>query len=248
MSLRKNERCPIHNSFFCCRWEQPWRQREFASPVREGINRIRACRFWRGIPEPTSQETRVPISPTPVGAELLRFAMPPTIERAFGYRGDLRFLQFGYPAARRQFGFSDGGDDLASDKDLWSWFLYHPVVTPHLAESRYPTLYGRFASETGKLGLDLIMRSGIASPVCHCSPLDRRERQAYISQTRSDDDSLCAHGTRRRRLAHGICVLMSAGSESYKLPPSVEFVDELRRFLDGQIQVPAIGDRLPVEP
>jgi hypothetical protein len=20
MSLRKNERCPIHNSFFCCRW------------------------------------------------------------------------------------------------------------------------------------------------------------------------------------------------------------------------------------
>jgi hypothetical protein len=60
MSLRKNERCPIHNSFFCCRWKQLWRQREFASPVREGINQIRACRFWRGIPKPTSQETRVP--------------------------------------------------------------------------------------------------------------------------------------------------------------------------------------------
>ena len=43
-------------------------------------------------------------------------------------------------------------------------------------------------------------------------------------------------------------LLMSPGSESYKLPPSVEFVYELRRFLDGQIQVPAIGDRLPVEP
>jgi len=43
-------------------------------------------------------------------------------------------------------------------------------------------------------------------------------------------------------------LLMSPGSESYTLPPSVEFVDELRRFLDGQIQVPAIGDRLPVEP
>ena len=38
MSLRKNERCPIHNA---CRWEQLWRQREFASPVREGINQIR---------------------------------------------------------------------------------------------------------------------------------------------------------------------------------------------------------------
>jgi hypothetical protein len=83
MTLRMNERCPIRNA---CRWEQLWRQREFASPVREGINQIRACRFWRGIPEPTSQETRVPISPTSVGAELLRFAVPPTIERAFDYR------------------------------------------------------------------------------------------------------------------------------------------------------------------
>ena len=60
MSLRQNERCPIHDSFFCCRWEELWRQPEFASPVRDGINQIRACRFWRGIPEPTSQETRVP--------------------------------------------------------------------------------------------------------------------------------------------------------------------------------------------
>ena len=83
MSLRMNERCPIHNA---CRWEELWRQREFASPVRERINQIRACRFWRSIPEPTSQETRVPIYPTSVGAELLRFAVPPTIERAFGYR------------------------------------------------------------------------------------------------------------------------------------------------------------------
>jgi hypothetical protein len=40
MSLRKNERGPIHNSFFCCRWKQLWRQREFASPVREGINQM----------------------------------------------------------------------------------------------------------------------------------------------------------------------------------------------------------------
>jgi hypothetical protein len=42
--------------------------------------------------------------------------------------------------------------------------------------------------------------------------------------------------------------LMSSGSESYKLPPSVELVDELRRFLDSQIHAPVIGDRLPVEP
>jgi hypothetical protein len=41
---------------------------------------------------------------------------------------------------------------------------------------------------------------------------------------------------------------MSPGSECfYKLPP-VEFVDELRRFLDSQMPAPEIGDRLPVEP
>jgi hypothetical protein len=43
-------------------------------------------------------------------------------------------------------------------------------------------------------------------------------------------------------------LLMSPGSESYKLPCRVEFVDELRRFLDSQIQAPAIGERLSVEP
>ncbi len=137
----------------------------------------------------------------------------------------MRFLQFGYTAALRQFGFSDGGDDLPSDKDLWSWFL-PSVVTLHLAESRYPTLYGRFASESGKPGLDQIMRSGIASPVFHCSLLDRRERQAYISQ-RDQTMILFAlmepeEGDERTVFVDGL--LMSPGSESYKLPPSVEFV------------------------
>src|SRR5580704_5333886 len=79
MSLCKNERCLIHNSLFCCRCKQLWRQREVASPVREGINQIRACRFWRGIPEPTSQETRVippdstPASPAEETAALQEF-------------------------------------------------------------------------------------------------------------------------------------------------------------------------------
>jgi hypothetical protein len=38
MSFRKNERCPIRNSFFCCRWKQRRRQREFASPVSFAAN------------------------------------------------------------------------------------------------------------------------------------------------------------------------------------------------------------------
>jgi hypothetical protein len=43
-------------------------------------------------------------------------------------------------------------------------------------------------------------------------------------------------------------LLMSPGNESYKLPPPVEFVDELRRFLDSQMPAPRIGDPLQVDP
>lgn len=191
-----------------------------------------------------------PISPTSVGAEPLPLAVPPTLERAFGYRGDLRFLQFGYTASRRQFGYSDGGDDLPSDEGLWSWFLRHPVITPHLPESRYPTLYGRFASETGKPGLDQIMRSGIASPVCHCLLLDRRDRRAYVAQ-RDQTMILFAlmepeEGDQHTVFMDGL--LMSSGSEGYKLPPPVEFVEELRRFLDSRVPAPKMGEFLSVEP
>ena len=191
-----------------------------------------------------------PISPTLVGAEPLHIAVPPTLELAFGYRGDLRFLQFGYTAGHRQFGYSDGGDDLPSDEGLWSWFLHHPVVTPHLPESRYPTLHGRFASESARPALDQIMRSGIASPVCHCLLLDRRDRRAFISQ-RDQTMILFALMEPEDGDAHTVFVdglLMSSGSESYRQPVPAEFVDELRRFLDSQTPAPNVLDRLPVEP
>ena len=246
MSLRKNERCPIHNA---CRWEQLWRQREFASPVREGINQFRACRFWRGIPEPTSQETRVPISPTSVGAELLRFAVPPTIERAFGYRGTCASCSSGVRLLVVNLASATAGTICRRIKIVALVSLPSRRHSALGRESISHPLW-RFASETGKLGLDQIMRSGIASPVCHCSLLDRRERQAYISQ-RDQTMILFALMEPEEGDEHTVFVdglLMSPGSESYKLPPSVEFVDELRRFLDGQIQIPAIGDRLSVEP
>jgi hypothetical protein len=71
---------------------------------------------------------------------------------------------------------------LPSDEGLWSWFFHHPVVAPHVPESRYPTLFGRFACETERPGLHQIMRSGVALPVCHCLLLDRRDWRAYITQ------------------------------------------------------------------
>jgi hypothetical protein len=48
--------------------------------------------------------------------------VPPTLERPFGYRGDLRFLEFGYSLRSLQFGYSDGADDIPSDQSLWFGF------------------------------------------------------------------------------------------------------------------------------
>ncbi len=110
--------------------------RHFVKEVRRAVQKV-------GSQIPTGG-----LSPALVGAKPLALAVSPVFEVAFGYRGNLRFLEFGYNTASHQFGFSDGGDDLPSDASLWSWFLHHPVVSPLLPETQYPTLYGKFAPGT----------------------------------------------------------------------------------------------------
>src|SRR5208283_3684770 len=128
---------------------------------------------------------------------------PDSFEAAFGYRGNLRFVQFGYVAGSLQFGYSDGGDDLPSDASLWSWFLHHPVIAPHLPETRYPTLYGKFPSGSERPSLEQIMSRGADLPTCHCLLLDG--------------------------------MLISSGSEDYKEPPPRWVLEQIRRFMDGQV-------------
>jgi hypothetical protein len=186
--------------------------------------------------------SRIPIgglSPALVGAKPLALPVSPVFEVAFGYRGNLRFLEFGYNAASHQFGFSDGGDDLPSDARLWSWFLHHPVVSPLLPETQYPTLYGKFAPGTERPALRDILRRGAIFPTCHCLLLDRRDRRAYISQ-RDQTMMLFALVEPEEEEDHNVLVdglLMSPGSENYKLPPDPELLIEFRRFLDSQALV-----------
>ena len=118
----------------------------------------------RAVPKVGSQIPQGGLSPAIVGAKPLALPVSPVFEAAFGYRGNLRFLEFGYNAASHQFGFSDGGDDLPSDASLWSWFLHHPVVSPLLPETLYPTMYGRFASGTERPALGDILRRGADLP------------------------------------------------------------------------------------
>ena len=144
--------------------------RHFVKEVRRAVQKV-------GSQIPTGG-----LSPALVGAKPLALPVSPVFEVAFGYRGNLRFLEFGYNAASHQFGFSDGGDDLPSDASLWSWFLHHPVVFPLLPETQYPTLYGKFAQGNERPALGDILKRGESVPACHCLLLDRRDRRAYISQ------------------------------------------------------------------
>jgi hypothetical protein len=177
------------------------------------------------------------LSPTLVGAQPLFFPISPIFEAAFGYQGDLRFVQFGYTVASPHFGFSDGGDDLPSDQRLWSWFLNHSVISSYLPENRYPTLYGKFPPETGRPPLEEIVGRGADLPTSHCLLLDRRDRRAYISQ-RDQTMMLFALAEPAEGDDHNVFVdglLMSPGSENYKLPPDPELLTEFRRFLDSQV-------------
>ena len=183
--------------------------------------------------------SRDTLSPTLVGAQPLSFPVSPIFEAAFGYRGDLRFLRFGYMAASSQFGYSDGGDDLPSDERLWSWFLNHPVICSHLPENRYPALYRKFPPGTGRPTLEEIMRRGADLPTCHCLLLDRRDRRAYISQ-RDQTMMLFALMEPEKGDDHNMFVdgfLMSSGSENYKLPPAPELLIEFRQFLNSQVPI-----------
>jgi hypothetical protein len=118
-----------------------------------------------------------------------------------------------------------------------------------LRDRTRPECVDRFASSLPAPALDQIMRSGLALPVCHCLLLDRRDRRAYISQ-RDQTLILFALTEPEEGDQHTVFVdglLMSTGSESYRQPVPVEFVDELRRFLDSQTLAPNVRPRLGVE-
>ena len=168
------------------------------------------------------------VSPVILGAQPLEFAMPPMMEQAFGYRGDLRYVEFSYSPKTLKFGYSDGGDHLPSDANLWAWFLSHPLVSSEINEARYPTLYGKFTDDDKEKN----------SQACHCLLLDRHQRQPYLCRRdqlvlflpltepdEEDDHTVFLNG-----------LLMSPGCENYKVPVSRKLVKQLRVWLDDQLE------------
>jgi|SRR5215475_8717655 len=117
---------------------------------------------------------------TIVGAEPLDFKVPPIMEQAFGYRGALRFVEFSYSPLTHQFGYSDGGDHVPSDAQLWTEFVNHPLLWAEIGDDECPTLYGNFQHRTGRFCREL----NRSNEEWHCLLIDRQQRRPYLCTTR----------------------------------------------------------------
>lgn len=205
--------------------------RSFVEGARAALQRL-GC----SVPIPSD------ISPVMVGAKLLPFAAPPMTEEAFGYRGALRFVEFGFSPRTRRFSHCDGGDDIPSDADTWLQFLHHPLVAPQLPESRYPTLYGVFRGKAQPSLQELMkrrdQRTECIEPV-HCLVLDRETRGLYLSRR---DQIILFFSLNEPEEKHNHRIFidglrLSPGDENYKDPPSHEVVEEHQIFLDDQLKI-----------
>lgn len=205
----------------------------YVAGVKEAVRKLRGK-----VPDPST------VLPTILGAKPLEFAMPPMMEQAFGYRGDLRFVEFSYSPKTLKFGYSDGGDHLPSDPNLWAWFLHHPLVSSEIDEGRYPTLYGKFGPQNYPTRDEFIAAvtegddNQKHSQACHCLLLDRQGRQPYLC-ARDQLVLFFALAEREGEEHHTVFVdglLVSPGSENYKTPVSPTLVEQLRVWLDDQLE------------
>jgi hypothetical protein len=147
------------------RFAAVWAHRRFVAGVKATVRKI-----YGSVPDPAT------VLPTIVGAEPLGFKVPPIMEQAFGYRGSLRFVEFSYTQRTHQFGYSDGGDHMASDAQLWTEFVNHPLVCAEIGEDECLELYGDFRDRGGRF----CRQFHRPNPEWHCLLLDRQERQPYL--------------------------------------------------------------------
>jgi len=212
--------------------------RAFAAEVKRA-----ASRLGYEVPPPGVIPAKV------LGVEPLPFELPAFLDCAFGYGGDLRFVQFGYSCRSRQFEYSDGGDDIPSTgESVWQWFLRHPLISPYLPENRYPTLHGIFPADPNppipnelmSAETPELIREGNALAAHHYLLLDRQKLKAYVGRreqnlllfalAQPEDDDMDSHTLYVDEL------LMSPGTDNYKAPPDEDLVEEVQRFFDVQLR------------
>jgi len=205
-------------------------QRFFSARAKTALQKWAVKKYGGEIPIAT-------ISPSTIkGVKSLSIPVPPMLEKALGYRGDLRFVEFGYSPKMLRFGYCDGGDHIPSDQDPWFRFLRHPVIARHLPKARYPTLYGVFRRNYQRAIEEFFANGsqGRFPTPPHRLLLDRKERRLYVCRT---DHTLLffalkepENEDRRRIFVDGL--LMSPGCENYKVPVPKEVAAEPLGWLD----------------
>lgn len=154
-------------------------QRFFNARVKTGLQKWAVKKYGCQIPIAS-------ISPSTIkGVKSLSIPVPPMLEEALGYRGDLRFVEFGYSPKTRRFGYCDGGDHIPSDQDLWTRFLRHPLIARYLPKTRFPTLYGAFP-RNHRRAIEEFFANGsqgrFPTPPDRLL-LDREDRRLYVCRT-----------------------------------------------------------------
>ena len=203
--------------------------RRFVDATKSALQNWALEKLGRQIP-------LVAISPKAIDAvELLPIPVPPMLEEALGYRGALRFVQFGYSRITRRFVYSDGGDDIPGNESLWIRFVRHRLIAPLLAKSKYPTLHAVFPEGEVVPLKELCERPEDFAPA-HRLLLDRQKRELYICRT--DHTVLFFAITEPKdEDSHSLYIdgmLMSPGTENYNAPPRKQLRAELLNWLDSQ--------------
>lgn len=205
-------------------------QRFFNAQVKAGLQKWAVKKYGREIPIAT-------ISPSTIkGVKPLSIPVPPMLEETLGYRGDLRFVEFGYSSKTRRFGYCDGGDHIPTAHHQWIRFLRHPLIARHLPKTQYPTLYGVFPRNHHR-AIEEFFANGSRGPFPtppHRLLLDRKERRVYLCRTEHTTIFFALkepeNEGRCRIFVDGL--LMSPGCENYKAPVRKEVAAELLGWLD----------------
>lgn len=218
--------------------------KHFRAGIKMAVQKWALEKFGREIPLAV-------ILPSAIdGVQLLSIPVPPMLEDALGYRGDSRYVEFGYSPSTHQFGYCDGGDHIPSNPDLWIQFLCHPAVAPHLPKSRYPTLYGAFPRNHHR-AIEKFYAKGsrgqLPTPP-HRLLLDREKRQAYLCRTNHTTlfFALKEPENKDYQRVYVDGLLMDTACENYKVPPPKELAAELLAWLDDQFDSykATLGNRL----
>jgi hypothetical protein len=205
--------------------------RRFVEGARSALQKWALQKLGRAFPVGA-------ISPRAInGVQVLPIPVAPMLEEALGYRGNLRFVEFGYSRASQKFVYSDGGDSIPSDESLWIRFLHHPLIAPHLPETQYPTLYGVFPE--GPVPLKELWERAKELEPSHCLVLDRQKRELYLCRTSHTSLLFALTGPEDEddHSAYIDGLLVNASTENYKGPPREKLAAELLRWLDQHFEV-----------